>query len=234
MDIQSLLPYVGTSKIKNILEVVYGIHKQSLDNKSLNSSFQVNLTFTSGLNAQGYIIGLDTGSRMLTLANFSNNNQSYYVQYLELDGIQSVGIEHFEKNIEKFCNNQIPEGIGEPPTVLALKREFQEIKKTLQNTFYSNLEVNINWAEIDKDTPRTIWAIDGILKQLLQFKNLIENDTYLIEAFNESIRLITIIDSEANKMSIDQGIFTISFIFSNGLINVKKAEAIKEFLSENL
>ncbi|WP_109851184.1 hypothetical protein [Aquimarina sp. AU58] len=234
MDIQSTLSYVGTQKIENILVIVYGIHKQSLVDKSLRSSFQVDLIFSSGLTARGYIIGLDKKAGQLTLVNFSHDNQSYYVQYLDFHGIQSIGIENFEKSIENFCENRIPEGIGEPPTILALKRKVQELQKILQNTFRSALEINIDWAEIDKETVRTIWAVDGILKQITQFNQLIENDPDFIEAFNESIQQLTIDNEQVSTMSIDKGVFRIPFDFSSGLLQVTKAEAIKKFLSESL
>lgn len=234
MDIQSALSYVGTQKIEDVLMIVYGIHKQSLVDKSLRGSFQVDLMFSSGLTVRGYIIGLNKKAGQLTLMNFSQDNQSYYVQYLDFHGIKSIRVDNFEKNIEDFCENKLPEGIGEPPTILGLKRKMQELQKILQSTFHSTLEINIDWAEIDKEAIKTIWAVDGILKQIEQFNLLVENDTDFIEAFNESIKHITIIDAQTSNMSIDQGVFTIAFDFSAGLVNVVKAVAIEKYLSKNL
>ncbi len=234
MHIQNILTYVGTNKIENILEIAYGIHKQSLDNTSLNSSFQVALTFASGLSVRGYIIGLDKSSKMVTIASFLNNEQSYNVQYIELNGIQSVGIENFEKNATAFCKNQIPEGIGTPPTILVLKRELLEVEKTLQNTAHSNLKIQIDWTAIDKDVHRTVWAIDGILKQITQLTLLVKGDVDFINALNESVKHIKIIDSKASKMSIEQDVLIIPFVFSSGLVGVVQAETIHEFLSKNL
>lgn len=230
MDIQDILPYVGTNKTEKTLEIVYGIHKQSLDNKSLKNAPKVNLTFSSGLSTQGYVIGLDKHANLLTLVNFLDSDQTYYIEYIELHGIQSVGIGFSEKNIEKFCATKAPEGLGAPPTVLDLKRKQKAVEEKLQNTFHNTLKVHIDWQEINPENNRTLWAIDGILKQIVLFKRSIEDDIDLIETFNHSVKQITIINSNTSKMNIHEGVFTIAFMFSNGLIDVENSEAIKGFL----
>lgn len=234
MDIQKIFNYIGTNALEDVLSIVYGIHKQSIDDNKLNETFQVELVFTSGYIAHGYLVGFDKEKHLLTLANFENSGQNIAVQYIDSQGIKSVGIENFEKNIEKFCMNRIPEGLGEPPTILGLKREAQAVQESLHDVFKSSLTINVDWEGLDKESQRELWAVEGILKQIAHLKKLVENDTDFIDAFNESIGQITISNGQPGNMDIHDGIFTLSFDFSAGFINVTKAEAMVDFLSKNL
>lgn len=234
MDIEDLIPHIEFKSILNTLELLKNYHLKASHNGSLREACPARLLFSTGRVFEGYIVDIKNEFNTIVMVDLNGvASDELRVSLLSASGIEAVEFDQFEKVYQLFSDNDLLEGIGEAPSILSLKKEFEHAKTLFNDSVFSATIFDIPFEDF-RDNAIASWSLKELVQLLENFIEREDLDNDFKTAFVDSIDKINVVKADKKTLSVNDRTLQISLNVSRGKQGVPSSDELYTFLYDNL
>lgn len=229
MDFKTMLQ-LPVLEISQVLKTLQGIANEER-NKEKPQMPNVSISTSTG-HVSGYFINYDTEKSIVLLGNWYDHKPD--LQYVELHSIVSISLGNIENYLYQFSDGNIPftPNADDVPTLLQLKKEIRDLEQSAEKMLGKAITINYAYEEKPDDVEKfyakkSISILEGTLES-------IATDTLAKEAFVNAIAKISFKLEEANNVSLENELLSISIDVSKGLKSVASKTRLQDRIEKCL
>ncbi|VAW84195.1 hypothetical protein MNBD_GAMMA16-60 [hydrothermal vent metagenome] len=236
MQIKDLIPHIEFKGVTKTLESLAAYHMEASRKGNLYNTCPARFYLRSGRIIEGYIVNYkrktDNDVVAFVVQPLSSEpcaGQSMGVSVIEASSIEGIDFDRFEKVYQLFSSNDLLEGLGEPPSILSLKKEFENLKLIFDENLAADISFKIDFEDF-RDNDKGCWALKEMIKNFKQLIDCDEIDDDFKSAFRDGVQVIHVVNAEKKNFTLTNQNLQLSIDTSIGIQGVPTSSHMYQYL----